>query len=481
MTKPVSLGRSFGLVAAALLAACGGGGNGDSDPPPPGGGNPALPVATLTTPAAFARGLSGTVQLSATASDDVGVSSVEFQVDGEPLGAVDTTAPYAAALDTTAYASGQHVLRARARDASGNVSPWSSATVEFGGSRNGPTGFTVDEDWATGLVDATAFALTPDGRFLVAEQGGALRVVKNGTLLATPFVQLTVNSLGERGLIGVAVDPGFASNGNVYVHYTSPQGGIHNRVSRFVASGDTTSGLEAILLDLPTLSTATNHNGGALHFGTDGKLYVGVGDNANGVQAQDLTLPFGKLLRIEPTDGSAPPDNPLIGGFNDARVWAYGLRNPFTFAVQPDTGRIHINDVGQNTWEEIDLGVAGADYGWPASEGPDDITAGVTAPLFAYGHSDASPAGSGPGGFFTGFSIAGGAFYPAAGSFPAAYRGDYFFADFVSRFVGRLDLSNEGAAYAFARVSGSPVDLRVGSDGALYVLTRTGITRIGVP
>lgn len=478
MKKRDFLGWALGFASAALLAACGGGG-GDGDAPPA-GGDPTVPSATLTAPAAFARDLGGSIELRATASDDVGVSSVEFQVDGEPLGPADTTAPYAATLDTTAYASGQHVLRARSRDASGNLSSWSNATVAFGGSRNRPAGFSLEEDWVTGLIAASAFALTPDGRLLVAEQDGRVRVVKNGRLLPTPFVTLTnVNSIGERGLIGVAVDPGFATNGYVYVHYTTMQGGIHNRVSRFVASGDVATGLEFVLLDLPTLSTATNHNGGALHFGADGKLYVGVGDNANGVQAQDLTLPFGKLLRIDSTDGSAPADNPFVGGFNDARVWAYGLRNPFTFAVQPGTGRIHINDVGANRWEEINLGAAGADYGWPASEGPDGVTAGVTAPLFAYARGDASPAGSGPGGFFTGASIAGGAFYPAGGSFPAAYRGDYFFADFVSSFVGRLDLDNDGAAYAFARVSGNPVDLRVGNDGALYVLTRTGITRIG--
>ena len=148
--------------------------------------------------------------------------------------------------------------------------------------------------------------------------------------------------------------------------------------------------------------------------------------------------------------------------------------------MQPGTGRIHINDVGQNTWEEIDVGSAGANYGWPSSEGPDNVGAGVSAPLFAYKHSDANPPGSGPGGFFTGFAIAGGAFYPATGAFPTGYRDQYYFADFVSRFVARLDLVND-AAYAFASLSGAPVDLLVGSDGALYVLTRSNVTRISSP
>jgi glucose/arabinose dehydrogenase len=158
-------------------------------------------------------------------------------------------------------------------------------------------------------------------------------------------------------------------------------------------------------------------------------------------------------------------------------VWAYGLRNPFTFAFQPGTGRMHINDVGEQTWEEIDVGAAGANYGWPASEGPDN-TAGFTAPLFSYGHVDASPPGSGPGGFFTGIAIAGGTFYPSGGPFPQNYQGNYFFADLGSQFVARLDLANDNAAYAFALVNDNPVDMLVGADGALYVLKRGSITRI---
>ncbi|HKX42114.1 MAG TPA: PQQ-dependent sugar dehydrogenase, partial [Burkholderiaceae bacterium] len=174
-------------------------------------------------------------------------------------------------------------------------------------------------------------------------------------------------------------------------------------------------------------------------------------------------------------------DNPFYAstsGLNRA-IWARGLRNPFTFAVQPGTGRIHINDVGANTWEEIDLGVAGADYGWPATEGP-TTASGVTAPLFAYKHTAVSPVGSGPGGFFTGEAIAGGTFYPSSGPFPAAYRDSYYFADFVAQYVGRYDWVNN-AAYAFASVSDMPVDLIAGNDGALYVLTRGGIVRVSAP
>ena len=479
-----------GLAAACtglLVAACGGGGGSEGGGGNPGGSDTQAPNVNLVSPAALASGLTGVLVLSAEATDNVGVAGVEFQVDGQTVGTADTVPPYQASVDTGAYAAGQHVVRARARDAAGNLSGWSSATVRFGGSAVVAQGFTRNESWVTGLTDATAFAQAPDGRLFIAQQGGALRVVKNGVLLPTPFHQFSVNASGERGLLGVALHPNFANNGWVYAHYTSTSGSVHNRITRLVASGDVSTGSETasagLPIDLPALSGATNHNGGALHFGSDGRLYVGVGDNANGARSQDLNSVFGKLLRFN-DDGTIPNDNPFCttAGQQSCAVWAIGLRNPFTFAIQPGSGRIHINDVGENTWEEINLGARGANYGWPGSEGPTNVGAGITGPLFAYSHAAAAPAGSGPGGFFTGFSIAGGAFYPeTGGNFPAAYRGSYFFADFVSRFVARLDPANGNAAYSFATLPGSPVDMLVGTDGALYVLTRSTVVRISVP
>jgi glucose/arabinose dehydrogenase len=471
-------------MCALLLAGCGGGSSDPAPTMPPAGADTVAPTATLTAPANLVAALTGTIALSASAADDVGVANVEFQIDGVAIGGADTSAPYGTTLDTSAYPSGQHVLRARASDAAGNVSAWSTALVQFGGAVTQPAGFTRNESWVTGLSNATAFAQAADGRLFVAEQAGTLRVVKNGALLATPFATISVDSAGERGLIGVALHPNFASNGFVYVYSTRATGAAsHNRISRFTANGDVAAAASEIaLVDLPDLSTATNHNGGGMHFGADGKLYVGVGENANAPQSQDLSVPFGKLLRFN-EDGSIPTDNPFYAtqaGLARA-VWAYGLRNPFTFAVQPGTGLIHINDVGQSTWEEVDIGVAGANYGWPGSEGPDNLTAGVSGPMFTYKHSDASPLGSGPGGFFKGFAIAGGDFYPAAGAFPAGYRDQYYFADYVSQFVGRIDMANGNAAYAFASLSGSPVDLLVGIDGAVHVLTRGGVTRISSP
>jgi glucose/arabinose dehydrogenase len=467
---PTRLRHGLLALAAALLAACGGSVDRED------------PTATLTAPLNGASGLSGPLTLSADASDNERVAGVEFQIDGVGLGDV-TAPPYTLGLDTGAFVAGQHILRTRARDEGRRHSPWSSATVSFASARSVPAGFEKNEAFVTGVTNATAFAQAPDGRLFIAQQTGELRLANaDGSLLAAPLLRLVVDANGERGLIGVALHPDFASNGFVYLHYTTPAGGTHNRISRFTVSGDGVSGSEQVLVELPVLSSATNHNGGALHFGADGKLYVGVGDNANGANAKDLSSPFGKLLRFN-DDGSIPEDNPNArtqSGLAGA-VWAAGLRNPFSFAFEPGGGRLYINDVGENAWEEVDIGAAGANYGWPDSEGPTSAD-GITAPRFAYPHQPSNPPGVGPGGFFVGTAITGGAFYPASGgNFPAEYARNYFFADFGARFIARLDPANDDAAYAFASVTDMPVDLLVGSDGALYVLTRSGVTRIAVP
>jgi glucose/arabinose dehydrogenase len=213
-----------------------------------------------------------------------------------------------------------------------------------------PTGFS-ETQVVTGLASPTAMAFAPDGRIFVCQQGGQLRVIKDGVLLTQPFLSVSVDSAGERGLLGVAFDPNFAANQYVYVYYTTRLPATHNRISRFTANGDVAvAGSETIILELDNLSAATNHNGGALHFGDDGKLYAAVGDNANGANAQTLANLHGKMLRLN-ADGTIPADNPFVAqttGRNQA-IWALGLRNPFTFAFQAGTGRMFINDVGQNT------------------------------------------------------------------------------------------------------------------------------------
>jgi len=433
------------------------------------------PTVAFITPASLAGGITGTLQITASASDNVGVGNVEFQVDGVTV-ANDTSSPYAANVDTNGYASGQHVLRVRAGDSAGNQSDWVTRTVQFGGSRATPSGFTRNTSFVSGLDSATAIAQLPDGRLLVAQQGGTLLVRQSSGADVGTMLTLTVDSFNERGLLGVSPHPDFAVNGFIYVYYTTTSGGTHNRISRFTVTGNT-AGSELVLVDLPGLS-AGNHNGGAMHFGADGKLYVAVGDNAVGSNSASLSTPLGKMLRFN-DDGTPVSDNPFFNtqtGLARA-IWAYGLRNPFTFAVRASDGRIHINDVGQSTWEEINLGAAGANYGWPSTEGPTSAS-GITAPLFAYDHNNGA---DGTAGFFSGCSIIGGAFYPDSGPFPQAYRGSYYFTDYCSALIGRIDLANGNAAYAFGSVSGSPVGMLVANDGALLVLTRSNIVRFSAP
>jgi glucose/arabinose dehydrogenase len=325
----------------------------------------------------------------------------------------------------------------------------------------------VDRVVAGGLSRATAMALAADGRIFVSEQGGALRVIKRGVLLPTPFVSLTVDSPGERGLLGVAFDPNFASNHYVYAYYTATSPGIHNRASRFSATGDTAvPGSEHVLLDLNNLSSANNHNGGALHFGLDGKLYISTGDNANSSNAQTLSNLLGKILRIN-KDGSIPADNPFYGtatGRNRA-IWALGLRNPFTFEVNRVSGRMFIDDVGASTREEIDDGIAGANYGWPHCEGPcSSPNSAYTDPRFSYAHGSTSS---------TGCAVTGGAFYaPQRIQFPSRFANDYFFADLCSGWIRYLHGGDFSRSILFATGISQPVDLDVGSDGSLYYLAR---------
>jgi len=321
-----------------------------------------------------------------------------------------------------------------------------------------PSGF-VETTVASGIASPTAMAIAPDGRIFVCSQTGALRVIKNGVLLATPFVTLSVDSVGERGLLGVAFDPHFTLNHYIYLYYTVRGTPSHNRVVRFTANGDVVVPSSiVILLELDPLSTAANHNGGALHFGADEKLYIAVGDNANGSNSQNFGNLLGKILRIN-SDGTIPTDNPFVQSTTARHeIWALGLRNPFTFAFRGTTNLMYINDVGQDTWEEIDLGQAGANYGWPATEGPTTNPA-YKSPIYYYDHSN-------------GCAITGGAFYsPSTSNFPSSYVGKYFFGDYCSGFIRMLNPATN-LATSFITGASQPVDIQVGADGSLYYLAR---------
>jgi hypothetical protein len=207
------------------------------------------------------------------------------------------------------------------------------------------------------------------------------------------------------------------------------------------------------------------HQGGDLNFGTDGTLYFSVGDHLDASSAQSLSSANGKILRIN-RDGTAPADNPFYDGSgpNVDAIWARGLRNPFRFTIDPPTGRMIIADVGQNDWEELDVGVRGANYGWPTCEGTCSAS-GMTNPAYTYRHVSHDA------------SVTGGFVYRGS-QFGSGYQGDYFFADYAQNWIKRLTFDANGnvaAVRSFEPLDGSldgpygdVVGLAEGPDGALY-------------
>ena len=379
-----------------------------------------------------------------------------------------------------------------------------------------PSGFSDDPVVSVGAP--TDLAFTPDGRMLITTQPGRLRVVADGALLPTAALDLvaagTVCSNLERGLLGVAVDPGFATNGFIYLYYTfKKSGGCEtnttlapvNRVSKFTLSppGNTIDPLSEVVLIDNIPSPSGKHNAGDLHVAADGLLYVTVGDgecklgDANRCAGENdnsrfLDTLLGKILRIG-LDGSIPGANPYAGQ-SDARrcgdpagvpsgtgpcaeTFASGLRNPFRFAFRPGTSEFHINDVGQATWEEIDLGLAGADYGWNVREGNCALgstsdcgspPAGMTNPIHVYGHSGGCQ------------SITGGAFVPV-GVWPSGFDNAYLFSDYICGKIFRLVPNASGGydqlEFATALGSSSAVAMAFGpyaNTQALYYTTYAG-------
>ena len=369
-----------------------------------------------------------------------------------------------------------------------------------------PANFT--DEVVASVAAPTALAFTPDGRMLIATQPGRLRVFSGGTLLPAPALDLSSVACteSERGLLGVAVDPQFAVNRFIYVYYTFKKATTCsattavNRVSRFALGGGNTvdPASEAVLIDnIP--SPAGNHNGGDLQFGQDGNLYVSVGDGgcdyanitmcagANDA-ARDENVLLGKVLRITPA-GAIPAGNPFTGlgtgrchvtGSTTAarcqETFAWGLRNPFRMAFDPNAAgtRFYVNDVGQGAWEEIDEGVAGADYGWNVREGPcangsttncGPPPAGMTNPIHAYDHASTGCR-----------SITGGAFVPD-GLWPATYDGAYLFGDFVCGRIFALTRAGTRTVFADGLGAGSAVHLAFGPHGtrqALYYTSYLG-------
>ena len=324
---------------------------------------------------------------------------------------------------------------------------------------------------ADSINSPVSMGIAPDGRVFVCEQGGRLRVIRRDSLLARPFVTVPVSVGAEEGLLGVAFDPRFGRNRWVYVCYTAATPARHNRIERFTAAGDTARAGSAVAIFELDDNADHVHVGGAMRFGRDGKLYMGTGENGVGEISQSLRSTHGKILRLD-SDGGIPADNPFYqtASGRHRAIWARGLRNAFALDVEPKTGRIFINDVGGDAYEEVNEGEAGANYGWPMVEGPGENPR-FRSPIHAYGHDQ-------------GCAITGGAFYhaskPGTAAFPPEWRGRYFYAEYCRNEIRWIDPASPARYTVFGTtlVPGS-VDLRVGPDGCLYYLARGNSDPVG--
>jgi glucose/arabinose dehydrogenase len=377
-----------------------------------------------------------------------------------------------------------------------------------------PTNF-ADEGVVTGLDRCTGFDFLPDGRILVLEQyTGNVRLIVNETLVASPIYTVPdLNTGGERGLLGVAVDPAFPARPYVYFHYThAPEDSIF--IARFTVTGDLGDGSSAnlslgnrfvILDDLPDANS--NHNGGTVRFGPDGMLLISIGDDGGpgACAAQDSSSYKGKILRIDVSGIDAmtpepppkalitPPDNPFpavdpIAGI----VYCLGLRNPFRFTVDPYTGALYIGNVGEQTYEALDEAPGGGEnFGWPFREGPmvQDFAAlpcdepggsgsqSYDGPIAYYSHAGQAQLSI----------IAGPCYRPvpgASGNYPLLYNGAVFYADFYQGFV-RVLKKEMGSWAPLDSVPGQPdavnwgqiaypSQFMVGPDGAIYYTKLVG-------
>jgi len=324
-----------------------------------------------------------------------------------------------------------------------------------------------------------------DSRLFIVEKGGAIRIVKDGGLLPLPFLDLSskVSGGSEQGLLGLAFDPGYATNGRFIVHYTDVSGNTTLSAYRVSATDPDQAdpATETILLTVE--QPFPNHNGGQILFGPDGMLYLGLGDGGSGGdpggRGQSLADLLGDILRLDVSSGTSytvPPDNPFVGQTGPRpEVWSYGLRNPWRFSFDAATGDLYIGDVGQNVWEEVDVVAAaagagrGANFGWNVTEGrhcyasPGCDTSQFTMPVLEYSHAQ-------------GCSISGG--YVYRGAAIPALQGHYFYADFCSGWVRSFRMQDGQAVepYQWPTLApgGSVTSFGQDAAGELYIMIAEG-------
>lgn len=324
-----------------------------------------------------------------------------------------------------------------------------------------------------------------DGRIFVVEQPGRIRVVKNGQLQTTPFLDISsrVLSGGERGLLSVAFHPQYASNHFFYVYFTTQTNG-DIRVERFTATtADAADPASAKLIITAPHSSQANHNGGLLSFGPDGMLFAGLGDGGGGGDplgnGQNFNALLGSLLRLDVDHGdpyAIPADNPFVGQTNKrGEIWAKGLRNPWRYAFDAATGLLYIADVGQGLHEEVDVQPAssrGLNYGWNIMEGRSCYNAatctqtGLTLPLLDYDHTGGA------------CSITGG--YVYRGSEIPGIIGHFFYSDYCAGFLKSFRYSDGAALDArdWGLTMSSVESFGVDAVGELYVISGSSIFKI---
>lgn len=343
-----------------------------------------------------------------------------------------------------------------------------SSGTDSSGSITTPPNFTLKlQEVASGLNSPVYLTAPPgDARMFVVEQPGRIRIIENGQLLSTPFLDISsrVLSGGERGMLSVAFHPQYRTNGFFFVYFTGPSGEI--RVERFNVSSNpdvANAGSAKVILTIP--HPRSNHNGGLALFGPDGMLFLGTGDGGGGgdpdLNGQNQTTLLGKILRIDVTHGdpySIPPENPFFGR-TDARpeIWALGLRNPWRFAFDSTDDNLYIADVGQDAIEEVNvvpLSRARVNYGWNVLEGSTCYNSsscsrqGFQLPVLEYTHSNGQ------------CSITGGFVY--RGSSLPEIAGAYFYADYCAGWVRSF------------RYTGSVTDSRQWDVGSVGSITSFG-------
>lgn len=486
--------RPAALAALLLLAACGGGdddlsgGNGGGS-----GGPNRAPSFTSASSVSVAENSSGTIY-TATATDPDG-NAISYSIVGGPdrnLFQISSTGALSFLnspdFEMPADSNGDNVYQVDIQASDGSLSATLSLSITV--TNGGSDAFRVRRV-ASGFVEPLFVAPVPDGsgRVFVAQRGGQVRILtpSTGAIAAQPFLDVSsiVSTGGERGLLGFALAPDFATSGTFYIYMSNSAG--TNEVRRYTTiagnrdRADPASGNVILSIPHPGFN---NHNGGWIGFGPDGLLYVATGDGGgagdpNG-NAQNPNVLLGKMLRIDvsgdafPADDSRdyaiPPGNPYSLSGGAPEVWALGLRNPFRNSFDPGSNLLLIGDVGQGAVEEIDMmrpNDGGANFGWNLREGTQPYNGGANAssfilPVAEYGHGSGATQGS---------SVTGGYVYRGP---VEALRGLYFFGDFVTGHIWSIPLSRLALGQTVAAAQFTVRDLRPDA-GAIDNVSSFGI------